>query len=334
MNVAICAKMAKSQKASMLFLPECFGFLGENSNQTFENAEDPVEVDTNKNSDSISKALIDSMRNDCEGVSPVVDADQRENTTVERIHLLDGLRTIAKETGLWISAGGMHELGAPPEEATSSDAGSSDGTTSPRIYNTHVVLDHQGEIQAVYRKMHLFDVSIPGKVELRESKTTAPGKDLVVCDSPLGKLGLSTCYDLRFPEQYIRLVQNGAMILLVPSAFTVPTGAAHWHTLLKARAIENQCYVLAAAQYGRHNDKRESFGHALAVDPWGKIRGDGGGYPLTDEEETSSKDSNKTGMMIQEPPSIITCEIDQGYVQSIRQRMPIDLHRSNALISL
>ena len=116
--------------------------------------------------------------------------------------------------------------------------------------------------------------------------------------------------------------------MLMPSAFTVPTGAAHWHTLLKARAIENQCYVLAAAQYGKHNTKRESFGHTLAVDPWGTIVADAGGYPILGEEE------KETTEQVPEPPSIITCEIDMDLINSIRQRMPIDMHRSNAPISL
>jgi len=142
-----------------------------------------------------------------------------------------------------------------------------------------------------YRKMHLFDVSLPlQNIHLRESSTTAPGCTLTVCDSPLGRLGLTTCYDLRFPALYAALVEGndddgdgdgdgggGAEVLLVPSAFTVPTGRAHWHTLLTARAIETQSYVIAAAQVGRHNGKRESYGHSLAVDPWGEVLADAGG---------------------------------------------------------
>lgn len=144
----------------------------------------------------------------------------------------------------------MHVAGGPPAE----------GADRERVYNTHLIIDEQGDVRALYRKIHMFDVSIPGKVNLKESNTTAPGEELVTCDSPVGKLGVTTCYDVRFPEMYIPLVRMGAQILLVPSAFTVPTGNSHWHTLLKARAIESQCYVLAAAQYGRHNEKRESYG--------------------------------------------------------------------------
>ena len=146
--------------------------------------------------------------------------------------LMAGLRTIAVESGLWISGGGIHVSGAPPDPETG----------SPRVYNTHVILNEKGQLQCLYRKIHLFDVSIPGKVELRESKTTAAGTELVTCESPIGVLGLSTCYDVRFPEMYIPLVQQkGAQILLVPSAFTVPTGAAHWHTLLKGTSYMCVC---------------------------------------------------------------------------------------------
>lgn len=144
----------------------------------------------------------------------------------------------------------MHVTGAPPAE----------GSDLQRVYNTHVIIDNTGDVKCLYRKIHLFDVSIPGKFTLKESNTTGPGTELVTCDSPLGKLGVTTCYDMRFPEMYIHLVECGSQVLLMPSAFTVPTGSAHWHTLLRARAIESQCYVLAAAQYGKHNEKRESYG--------------------------------------------------------------------------
>ena len=125
----------------------------------------------------------------------------------------------------------MHVSGAPPDEKDTEAK-----SDSCRVYNTHVVVDSNGALVARYRKIHLFDVSIPGKVELRESRTTAPGTELVACDSPVGRLGITTCYDLRFPEMYTELTQNmGAQVLLVPSAFTIPTGAAHWHTLLRGK---------------------------------------------------------------------------------------------------
>lgn len=140
-----------------------------------------------------------------------------------------------------------------------------------RIHNTSLLLSPKGEIAAIYRKIHLFDVRIRGRAMFEESRLVAPGNDVVVADTPLGKLGLSICYDLRFPELYRRLVRAGAQVLLVPSAFTAFTGAAHWTVLLRARAIENQCWVVAPAQWGRHNPGRLSYGHTCVIDPWGRV---------------------------------------------------------------
>lgn len=221
-DVARCARMAKHEGAAMLFLPECFGFMGESSNQTLDEAEDPSFLASHghdRNTVEMADALRAAFRQGGDIGAPSVTS----NPLPPVRSLLDGLRTIAIESGLWISGGGIHIAGAPPDPETS----------CPRVYNTHIVMDATGEVQCSYRKIHLFDVSIPGKVQLRESKTTAPGTELVVCESPIGRLGVTTCYDVRFPEMYISLVQQGAQILLVPSAFTVPTGAAHWHTLLK-----------------------------------------------------------------------------------------------------
>jgi nitrilase len=139
------------------------------------------------------------------------------------------------------------------------------------VHNTCVYLDPAGEIGAVYRKIHLFDVAIPDGADYRESKTVAPGTGPVLAPTPWGSLGLSVCYDVRFPELYRALGQAGARMLAVPAAFTLHTGRDHWHVLLRARAIENLAFVLAAAQYGRHNPKRVTYGHSLIVDPWGQI---------------------------------------------------------------
>jgi predicted amidohydrolase len=146
-----------------------------------------------------------------------------------------------------------------------------EGDARSRIFNTSLLLSPKGEILAVYRKLHLFDVRIRGRAVFEESRLVAPGKDVVVADTPLGKLGLSICYDLRFPELYRRLARAGAQVLFVPSAFTAYTGAAHWSTLLRARAIENQCWVVAPAQWGRHNPGRVSYGHTCVIDPWGRV---------------------------------------------------------------
>lgn len=140
-----------------------------------------------------------------------------------------------------------------------------------RVYNTSVLIDRGGEIISYYRKQKLFDVELP-QVSVRESDTIAPGEaPPPVVTTDIGQIGLSICFDLRFPELYQDMRRRGAEILFVPSNFTAQTGEAHWSVLLRARAIENQCYVAAPAQCGRHNPEYRSYGHTLAVDPWGRI---------------------------------------------------------------
>jgi len=316
-----------------LFLPENCGFLGENAAQTLHEAE-PIKEETENSinsNDRMKRHLIHSTLrevvnsltegNDC---LPGIVSNLKEQINLNckdsgcGAVIVDGLKYIARESGLWISAGGIHEAGAPPYLDDDND-----NTANARVYNTHIIIDKRGEIVCSYRKIHLFEVSIPSKqLRLKESETTAPGSEIVVCkDSPLGTLGLSTCYDLRFPEQYIELAKRGAQILLVPSAFTVPTGQAHWHTLLRARAIENQCYVLAAAQYGVHNAKRTSYGHSIAIDPWGVVIADAGGI---DEPQTMPSNNPSS------PPAIIICDIDLHQLSLIRERLPIQLHRDQA----
>ncbi|HVZ33931.1 MAG TPA: carbon-nitrogen hydrolase family protein, partial [Polyangiaceae bacterium] len=146
-----------------------------------------------------------------------------------------------------------------------------------RVHNTSVHLGVDGSVKALYRKIHLFDVDLADGTSLRESDKVAPGEAVVVSDAPFGRLGLSICYDLRFPELYRKLVERGAIALAVPAAFTLHTGKDHWHVLLQARAIESQCYVLAAAQSGRHFGQRVSYGHALIIDPWGCVIAQCGG---------------------------------------------------------
>ncbi|MGE3547444.1 MAG: carbon-nitrogen hydrolase family protein, partial [Kofleriaceae bacterium] len=167
------------------------------------------------------------------------------------------LRETAAKHGVWLVGGGTPEpIAGDPR----------------RTFNTALVIDPRGEVAARYRKIHLFDVDIPGGATLRESDATAPGDELVVVEMSGARVGLSICYDLRFPELYRTLVkERGAEVLLVPAAFTAHTGAAHWHLLLRARAVEDQAWVVAAAQWGKHNEKRESYGHALICDPWGTI---------------------------------------------------------------
>ncbi|GAB4113849.1 MAG: carbon-nitrogen hydrolase family protein [Sandaracinaceae bacterium] len=155
-------------------------------------------------------------------------------------------------------------------------------STEPRkVRNACVHLDAAGRVVSVYRKIHLFDVDLPDGTKLEESASVERGSEVVVSDTRFGKLGLSVCYDLRFPELYRAHVDRGAIALAVPAAFTLTTGKDHWHVLLRARAIEAQSYVLAAAQTGRHSATRQSYGHALIVDPWGTVLaecGEGEGY--------------------------------------------------------
>jgi deaminated glutathione amidase len=201
---------------------------------------------------------------------------RREGEKLEIAEALEGkgpvmsaLRDLATRHGVWLIGGGTPE--------------SVPGDTR-RAYNTAIAIDPRGETVARYRKIHLFDVDIPGGAVLRESDSTAPGDELVVLDVAGAPVGVSICYDVRFPELYRKLVKDmGAEVLLVPAAFTAHTGAAHWHLLLRARAIEDQAWVVAPAQWGRHNEKRESYGHTLISDPWGTIvaeQADGDGVVL------------------------------------------------------
>jgi predicted amidohydrolase len=174
-NVARCACLAKNEECVMLFLPECFGFIGESAAQTLKEAEPPIHDDNTENESSVTDMLTQIVSGSDEELLRV--EEQSVGTRHTSISLLDGLRAVARASGMWISAGGMHVAGGPPARDAS----------SPRVYNTHVILDSEGHIKADYRKVHLFDVSIPGKVDLRESRTTAPGKENVLCDSPIGK---------------------------------------------------------------------------------------------------------------------------------------------------
>ncbi|XP_061462087.1 deaminated glutathione amidase isoform X2 [Rhineura floridana] len=222
------------------------------------------------------------------------------NNVEETLHLAEPLEgdhlqryvRLARECGLWLSLGGFHERG-------------SDWESTGRIYNCHLLLDPKGTLVAAYRKTHLFDVELEGRVSLKESAFTNPGSEIVPpVETPAGKIGLAICYDLRFPEMSIALAQEGAEILTFPSAFTVTTGSAHWEVLLRARAIETQCYVVAAAQTGKHHECRTSYGHAMVVDPWGSVIA-----------------------QCPEGPGLCYAEIDLAYLRRVRQEMPVFRHR-------
>jgi predicted amidohydrolase len=168
---------------------------------------------------------------------------------------LSTLASLARELGIVLVAGSVLESGA----------------TGGRLHNTCAVLGPDGARLAVYRKMHLFDVELGDGASYRESAAVAPGAEVVAVDTPVARLGLSVCYDLRFPELCRALGAQGATLLTVPSAFTLTTGKDHWEVLLRARAIENQAYVLAPAQWGQHSERRVTYGHALVADPWGLV---------------------------------------------------------------
>jgi predicted amidohydrolase len=148
-----------------------------------------------------------------------------------------------------------------------------------RAANRGFLIDRSGEIVARYDKIHMFDVDLANGESYRESRSYRPGDLAVVTDLPWGRLGMTICYDLRFPALYRALAEAGASFLAVPAAFTRQTGEAHWNVLMRARAIENGCYVMAAAQGGTHEDRRETFGHSIVVDPWGKVLAEGGTEP-------------------------------------------------------
>ncbi len=185
------------------------------------------------------------------------DADKRRVGEAEGSGpIQDFLAEAARSLRLWVVAGTV-PLKVPGEG---------------RVAAASLVFDDSGRVVARYDKIHLFDVNIPGRIEhYRESADIAPGNEPIVVETPVGKLGLAVCYDMRFPELFRRLSAAGAQLLSVPSAFTAPTGRAHWETLLRARAIENLCYVIAAAQSGVHPNGRETYGDTLIVDYWGRV---------------------------------------------------------------
>lgn len=177
-------------------------------------------------------------------------------------------RRLAAELGVWLLLGSqavLAEDGAP-------EAGG-------LLANRSFLIDAEGAVRARYDKIHLFDVDLPSGERYRESSSYRPGRQAVVAQTPWGRLGLTICYDLRFPHLFRALAQAGAGLIAVPAAFTKVTGEAHWHTLLRARAIETGCFIAAPAQTGRHKDGRSTFGHSLVVAPWGEVLADGGEEP-------------------------------------------------------
>jgi len=226
-------------------------------------------------------------------MSNVLDRDRAHAATVIVAEaddvVLAATREAAARAGLWVHIGSL---------AVKSERGQAP------YANRGFVIDDTGAIRARYDKIHLFDVDLPTGESWRESNSYVPGEKVVAVDTPWGRLGLSVCYDLRFPDLYRALSDAGATMLAIPAAFTVPTGRAHWHVLQRARAIEAAAFVIAAGQSGHHADGRDTFGHSLVIDPWGEILLDMG-----------------------EGAAIGYAEIDAARVTEARSRIPVLAHR-------
>jgi predicted amidohydrolase len=208
---------------------------------------------------------------------------------LEHDPFVHGVRALAKELKVWILIGSALVASSPNKDGGSDKAA-----------NRAVLIDGDGEIVSTYDKLHMFDVDLPNGDRYRESSLYEPGAEARLVDTPWGKLGLTICYDMRVPQLYRALGQAGADIIAVPAAFTRPTGEAHWEVLLRARAIENGAFILAAAQGGQHEDGRATWGHSLAIDPWGRILAQ-----ATDDA-----------------PGVVIAELDLNDVASTRQAIP------------
>ena len=211
-----------------------------------------------------------------------VEAEEIPGPTIER------MMEKAARHGMFIVAGSILEKSPEPD----------------KVYNTSVLIDPKGRIITLYRKIHLFDVVVEGQPPYQESASVIPGDEIVISETALGILGLTICYDLRFPELYCGLSSRGAQILTIPAAFTLHTGLAHWEVLVRARAIENLCYVIASAQVGSHPVNRECFGSSMIVDPWGTV--------LARAPQTES---------------VVVAEIDLASLNKIRKNLPSLTHR-------
>ncbi|KAJ7651004.1 carbon-nitrogen hydrolase [Roridomyces roridus] len=278
-NLAISIKLARDASAAgatALFLPEAADYIANDAHQVYLLAE-PLETHT---------------------------------------YTL-GLRAVAKELGISINAG-IHERPGP-DEAASEEPG------SERVFNTHIAIGPDGNIRSVYRKLHLFDIQLKdeaaqgihgGKSPTRrtgEHQRIIPGSAIpeLVDMGAIGRVGTEICYDIRFPELHLILRRKGADIITIPSAFTVPTGRAHWHTLVRSVAISYQVYVIAAAQAGAHSSLRSSWGEALVFDPWGVELGR---LPSIDEAQDPTQPM---------PPQFLLVDVDPARVESVREQVPL-----------
>jgi len=251
--------------------------------------------DTNENIQTASKLIREAAKAGAQFIAtpenttlmaPDGGAKLEKSFSEERDPALPDFRALAEELGVWLLIGSLAIK-----------------VSDTKTANRSFLLTPKGEIAARYDKIHLFDVDLPSGEKYRESNTVAGGNRAVLADLPWGKLGLTICYDLRFPRLYRKLAKAGAQILTVPSAFTETTGKAHWHVLLRARAIETGAFVIAPAQGGLHANGRRTYGHSLIVAPWGEILAEGG----TD-------------------PGVISADIDMAAVTDARSRVPSLTH--------
>lgn len=226
-------------------------------------------------------------------MSGLVDQDrsraEAQLRTEEQDEVLAAVREAARQAGIWVHLGSLALKGGE----------------GGRLANRSFLIDGEGAIRARYDKIHLFDVDLDTGESWRESAAYAPGAAAVVAEAPIGRLGLSICYDLRFSGLYAALSAAGMDAVAIPAAFTVPTGEAHWHVLVRARAIESACFAIAAAQCGLHEDGRRTYGHSLVVDPWGRVLLDMG---------TAEK-------------QIGFAELDRARLDEVRKRIPVLKHR-------
>jgi predicted amidohydrolase len=225
-------------------------------------------------------------------MSGMLDRDRERANSKAKVEADDGVLAAVCEaaagSGIWVHLGSLALRGE-----------------GEKLVNRGFVIDDRGEVRARYDKIHLFDVDLPTGESWRESAMYEAGTSAVIVpDTPVGNLGLTICYDLRFPELFQRLSEAGADVISVPAAFTVPTGRAHWQVLMRARAIEAELYIVAAAQAGRHEDGRETYGHSLVADPWGEII-----------------------MEMGSEPGLAFAEVDLARIADVRARIPVHQHR-------
>ena len=221
----------------------------------------------------------------------IIEPDRARLNTFAKMEAEDqsvaGFAELAKRLGLWLNIGSLALK-----------------STAEKLVNRAFLFSPRGGIMARYDKIHLFDVDLPDGQSVRESQAYEAGCQMCVSKLPWAKVGMTICYDVRFPAIYSELARSGAEVVTVPSAFTVPTGKAHWHVLMRARAIETGCFVLAAAQGGRHESGRETFGHSLAISPWGEVLAEAGSEP-----------------------GVFIAEVDVAQVADARRRIPALQHK-------